>query len=251
MTFEELMNKSPVVAGALIAALVGASSLVITSFVTLFVNWRTLRSDRKQKERERIFAVRRELYLGAADWAQSSIASLCALGTGNVSLQDALKETNKNSEIVSKLEVVGGAKTIEVAFAIAAMYQQKYSELVPLRSGVDWRRGELNRLREAGEKLRQDDNRWSDVKLRHDGVLLQQRVDVRKLGQQAYDAASDLANLSADLTLAMRADLSIPIKPDEYRKIIRDHLTVARTHIERTNEFFMSEAILAFPYAKS
>jgi hypothetical protein len=129
-------------ADALVSAGAGLIGALIGAFAALTASWFQNRHDAKQRERERLMSLRRDVYLEAAEGIAGAPLYLVGFANADVPVESLAPLLNSKPGWQTKLHAVATLDTISAFGDADALFISTAFELIPKRHRVD----ELARL---------------------------------------------------------------------------------------------------------
>lgn len=253
----------------------GAFIAAVASYITAKMtnkNSRTqlemqLTADANQRDRERTMALRRDVYLPAAEAIVRAQQALGNVGNLNKELPEIQKDINEAFTAVSKLHLVANEATVRAVMGFFAALMPAYFELLRLRVPLSTRQhaaaahqgvanradadlvrtnelmkqfnlsgqtdqaawGRLVRQSQAEQKMVQDYNAAAN-KLRAENML-----GVAAMARRATQLSVEVARKFPEAVLAARSELGLSIDPAAYRQLFAQQEADV---IAATNAFF-------------
>jgi hypothetical protein len=118
------LTMSDTLTGVVIGSAFTIAGVLITNIVTAFNTGRQLKHDREEKARERQLALRREIYLGAAEALQDSVDSIMRFADLNLDHKDVVEGYTRSKHYLAKLHLVAGPDLVDAVTAAAQRAHQ-------------------------------------------------------------------------------------------------------------------------------
>jgi hypothetical protein len=256
-------------------AVLGASIAGIISYITTRATNKNSReqlrmqlaNDALQRDRERTMALRRDVYLPAAEAIVRAQQALGDVGNLNKELPEIQKAINDAYAATSKIHLVGDAATVRAVMAFFTALTPAYFELLRLRmplatreyaakanQGVaDRANGDLLRTNELMKQFnlsgQTDQAAWArlvrqseaeqkmvrDYNSAASTLRAQNMLGIQAMARRATELAIEVARKFPDAVLAARAELGLPIDPAAYQQLFMQQEADV---ITATNAFF-------------
>lgn len=129
-------------ADALVSASAGLVGALIGALAALTASWFQNRHDAKQRERERLMGLRRDVYLEAAEGIAGAPLYMVGFANADVPIESLEPLLNSKPGWQTKLHAVASLETISAFGDADALFLATAFELIPKRHRVD----ELARL---------------------------------------------------------------------------------------------------------
>lgn len=255
------------VIGAGVAASVGVLSAIV-AFLGVVVNGfisrknlaQQLAHDRDQKAGERRLALRRDIYLGVAQYIQDALSVLLELGDINRTEPQIMEAMRKSQHFVAKLHLMAQGDLLTAVSELTAAYsealvaqragrikiQRGLDALKALRSRIDWHRGNASQIVEtlkaktlAGTNSAEESDRLSKIhqfeyteaerlaKL-HDEQLVRWRRDLADHGASGMAAYRKVLPLVVPVVAAARKELGEEFDVAAYTRALQFRYTPSK-----------------------
>ena len=258
--------------------------VVVGSFFTLLAGYVTNRStDRRQraqfmheqslKREERELALRKEIYLAAAEAIQEGAMTLSGLANMDVAIGDLTKAFLAKAPVLSKVQVVARIDTLRAVMEAGSFIGTALLRLTALRMPLDAEKQQIDALRSMVTNFVRERDRWLEEAKRYNlaGVpnerlwdtlqtnykfeekridehqaLIGARIRVLFTNQLSFAAACldesrQLATLIVPTILAVRSELGIPSNEQEINALLYEIL--AKQHAA-TDTFLEAARVL-------
>jgi hypothetical protein len=266
-----------VVWGAVLAALIAFGATTLTNRNSRKQLRMQLIHDAQQRDRERALALKRDVYLPAAEALVGGQQVLGELVNLEVELGEVQQVINKAFAAASKVHVVGNEHTVRALLAFLGALVPAYFEVLQLRLPIALRANQAKLHRSIADKAAADLVRTTELMKQFNlsgqtdraawDRLVRQSDSERKIMQEYAAKAAELlgANTAAshamgtraaelavevgryfpDAVIAARNELSLPIDEATYRQLLAQQEAAA---VKVTAQFF-EQLRQAFPGA--
>jgi hypothetical protein len=253
----------------------GASIAGIISYVTTRATNKNSReqlkmqliNDALQRDRERTMALRRDVYLPAAEAIVRAQQALGEVGNLNKELPEIQKALNDAFAATSKIHLVADEATVRAVMGFFAALMPAYFELLRLRIPLSTRQYAANanqgvadranadllrtnelmkqfnlsgqtdqaawarlvRQSEAEQKMAQDYNTAANT------LRAQNMLEIQTMARRATQLSVEVARKFPEAVLAARLELGLPIDPAAYQQLFMQQEADV---IAATNAFF-------------
>jgi hypothetical protein len=257
----EFLHRVPdVIWAALIAAGISYFATRQTNKNSLRVVTLQLQHDSEERDRERAMALRRDVYLPAAEGIVRAQQLLGQLVNPALELQDIQKEITNALVAISKIHLVGDQATVEAVMAYNRQLLLAYFELLKLRMPITYKDFEAKGYQGMGDRTALETTRTNELmkqfnisgqtdKAAWDRLVQMSEAEQRLMRQQyaraaelraanllaqqsmalrASELSAECAALNPDAVLAARRELGLPIDEAVYRQRFAEQAAEAR-----------------------
>lgn len=253
----EFLSQIPdVVWAALLAAFLALSGVLVTNRSSRIQKLAELQHDAAQRNREREMALRRDVYLGAAESISNGQLILTKLSDLSISDQELGAEFTRVSAAIAKIQVVGTNSTVQAVSAFSHQLGAAYLELILKRVPLIDRKNDIELLTELINKSQIELDRYITLmkqlnlegnadqriwKVINDNVEFErkqreqhteertnlwvaQNRDHLQFAELCYERFVEVSQTIPPAVFAVRAELELPLDREAYLKTFNDNL---------------------------
>ncbi|HCA5183869.1 TPA: hypothetical protein MW242_003516 [Acinetobacter baumannii] len=245
-----------------ISIFVGLITAASGIFTALLVNYFNVKSNKDrfnfeeaQKEKERIFNLRKDIYLNAADELVSIQSTIGKIIDVDFDIKESNILFNKFCFSMNRLMLIANVETTRSAKSTLDNCSKIYFEILRERKELIRIRAEIDAIWPLMESMEEKRNKvfeliqnnkispnfnedlnsqlWEEWKKYedkrrefssdHDDYVRKQGIEVNKLGRSVMQRVGDITNVVISLQLNMRRDLNNDENIEDYEKIISDN----------------------------
>ncbi|XZW37131.1 hypothetical protein ACT4WW_02740 [Acinetobacter baumannii] len=245
-----------------ISIFIGLITAASGIFTALLVNYFNVKSNKDrfnfeetQKEKERIFNLRKDIYLNAADELVSIQSTIGKIIDVDFDIKESNILFNKFCFSMNRLMLIATVETTRSAKSTLDNCSKIYfeilrvrKELIRIRAGIDAigplmasmeeKRNKVFELiqnnkispnfnedlnSQLWEEWKKYEDKRREFSADHDEYVRKQGIEVNKLGRSVMQRVGDITNVVNSLQLNMRKDLNNDENIEDYEKIISDN----------------------------
>jgi hypothetical protein len=207
-----------------------------------FSNDRTVRADERENDQvvrsnEREFALRREIYMEAADVLYGGVMAIARMTSVDTSVGDISKEFLERSSVLAKVQVVAKIETLKAVIEVGAEVANHIATLSAKRIPLDVQKRQLAQLEEQAIALAKEANRQADLAKLREKIAKDHMNHARAvlaLGRETIGITMALRQSFVPTILAIRAELGLPIDRADLDAIMNPLIDTQRAHMDRT-----------------
>jgi hypothetical protein len=230
------LGESPVFWSALIAAGVSLLGVVVANWNSRRQLAMQIAANSKEKEAERQFELRRDVFLDVSNWAQATIDSTSSLAdfgktyTGEWAELDALRAS------ITKAELVSSERTIKLFMSMALMSTNALVRFGPRRRQLGHDLDDIVKRKLHRDTYPTDSPQWAGISDEIDDMYLTLAMARHRFSADVYDEADAQMGVCSKLLVAMRAELGMPIDEVAYLAIAANTLREGRKIIDASRQ---------------
>jgi hypothetical protein len=258
----------------LVTALIAAGAVLAGASLSLLGTWRSnvnsrrqlrmqLDHDALQRDKERWMAMRRDVYLPAAESVMRAQGLLSQLSSPDTDLSVVTQQLQSELATLAKVHVVGRQETVRAVMEFLQALMPAYLDLAKARTDLVVRKQMIatnqTLMDRASEDMQRfiemmkqhnlagsvDQAQWSRISeqykaardtlqecaANHAALSQQQQVDLIALAERATTLALALSEKIPTAILAAREELGLPLDEQEYRRMYSEQQEAARRHM--------------------
>lgn len=244
---------------SIFVGLITAASGILTALLVNYFNVKSNKDrfnfEEAQKEKERIFNLRKDIYLNAADELVSIQSTIGKIIDVDFDIKESNILFNKFCFSMNRLMLIANVETTRSAKSTLDNCSKIYFEILRERKELTRIRAEIDAIWPLIESMEEKRNKvfeliqnnkispnfnedlnsqlWEEWKKYedkrrefssdHDDYVKKQGIEVNKLGRSVMQRVGDISNVVNSLQLNMRKDLNNDENIEDYEKIISDN----------------------------
>ena len=212
-----------------------------------------LESDRQLRNKERELALRKEIYMGAAEAFQAGVLAINYLANMDLSQQDIEKTYLEKAPALSKMYIIATQETLSAMIPAASLLSNALLELMAKRTPLTFLKsqvavldGQIADVNAEGQRLihlltehniegNPDQRRFQVIQRNFQFQQQRLKQDIEKrmtlqrqlvadsitFAKECHAASKEVSNAIVPVIVAVRSDLDLPIEADLYSELIQ------------------------------